>query len=66
MKLGTQMQVPNTNTPVKFQGHSPIITPLPLTCVIFKVIVPIMYTLIFTPMTTLESNSVAINDIYIV
>ena len=26
MKLGTRKQVPNTNTPAKFQGHSPIIT----------------------------------------
>ena len=27
MKLGTHAQVPNTNTPAKFQGHPPIITP---------------------------------------
>ena len=27
MKLGTQMQEPNTNTPAKFQRHPPIITP---------------------------------------
>ena len=27
MSLGTHMHVPNTNTPAKFQGHSPIITP---------------------------------------
>ena len=27
MKLGTHTQVPNTNTPAKFQGHTPIITP---------------------------------------
>ena len=26
-KLGTHMQVHNTNTPAKFQGHPPIITP---------------------------------------
>ena len=26
-KLGTYMQEPNTDTPAKFQGHSPIITP---------------------------------------
>ena len=31
MKLGTRMQVLNTNTPTKFQGHSTIMTPLPLT-----------------------------------
>ena len=28
LKLGTHMQVHNTDTPVKFQGHSPIITPI--------------------------------------
>ena len=38
MKLGTHMQVLTTNTPAKFQGHPPTITPLPLTCVVFKVI----------------------------
>ena len=27
MKLGTHMQVPNANTPTKFQGHSFTITP---------------------------------------
>ena len=27
MTLGTHTQVPNTNTPAKFQGHSPTITP---------------------------------------
>ena len=27
MKLGTHTLVPNTNTPVMFQGHSPTITP---------------------------------------
>ena len=27
MKLGTHMQALNTNTPAKFQGHPPIITP---------------------------------------
>ena len=27
MKLGTHMQGPNTDTPAKFQGHSPNITP---------------------------------------
>ena len=27
MKVGTHMQRPNTNTPAKFQGHPPIITP---------------------------------------
>ena len=27
MKLGTHMQGLNTNSPAKFQGHSPIITP---------------------------------------
>ena len=27
MKLGTPTQVPNTNTPATFQGHSPTITP---------------------------------------
>ena len=27
MKLGTHTQVPNTNTPAKFQGHSSNITP---------------------------------------
>ena len=26
-KLGTHMQVHNPNTPAKFQGHPPIITP---------------------------------------
>ena len=26
-KLGTHMQRPNTDTPAKCQGHSPIITP---------------------------------------
>ena len=26
-KLGTHMQRPDTDTPAKFQGHSPIITP---------------------------------------
>ena len=28
LKLGTHMQVHNTDTPAKFQGHSPIITPI--------------------------------------
>ena len=27
LKLGTHMQGPNTHTPAKLQGHSPIITP---------------------------------------
>ena len=27
MKLGTHMQILNTNAPAKFQGHPPIITP---------------------------------------
>ena len=27
MKLGTHVQVPNTDTPAQFQGHPPIITP---------------------------------------
>ena len=27
MKLGTRMQIPNTNAPVKFQGYSLIICP---------------------------------------
>ena len=27
MNLGTHVQGPNTETPAKFQGHSPIITP---------------------------------------
>ena len=27
MKLGPHMPGPNTNTPAKFQGHLPIITP---------------------------------------
>ena len=27
LKLGTHTQIPNTNTPAKFQVHSPIITP---------------------------------------
>ena len=27
MKLGTHMQIPNTDTPAKFQGHPPILTP---------------------------------------
>ena len=27
MKLGTHTQIANTNSPAKFQGHSPIITP---------------------------------------
>ena len=30
MKLGTHTQVHNTDTPAKFQGHSPIITPFTL------------------------------------
>ena len=42
MNLGTHTQVPDTNTPAKFQGHSLTITPLPLTCVVFKVIEPKM------------------------
>ena len=37
-KLGTHMQGLNTNSPAKFQGHPPIITLLPPTCVLFKVI----------------------------
>ena len=30
MKLGTYMQGLNTNTPAKFQGHPPIMTPFTL------------------------------------
>ena len=52
MKLGTHMQVPHTKTPAKFQGHSLIITPLPLTCVVVKVIEPKMLTLLFNYKTT--------------
>ena len=26
MKLGTHMQIPNTDTPAKFQGHPPVLT----------------------------------------
>ena len=40
LKLGTQVQVPNTDTPIWFQGQSQVLHPSPLTCVVFKVIVP--------------------------
>ena len=65
MKLGTHMQVPNTNPTVKFQGQSFIVTSLHLTCVVFKVIEPKTLILLFTHMSNLECNSVEIDDIYI-
>ena len=49
MKLSKlSMQVPNTHTSTKLQGHSPIITPLPLICV--------YPSYVFTPHNTFESH----------
>ena len=57
------MQVPNTDTPAEFQGHSPITTPFtPHMCDIQGHCAK-MYTLLFTLMTTSKCNSVEINDI---
>ena len=58
------MQGPNTHTPTKFQGHSPIITPFtPHMCGIQGHWTENVNYL--SIMTTLECNSVEINDIYI-
>ena len=57
------MQVPNTDTPAEFQGHSSITTPFtPHMCDIQGHCAK-MYTLLFTLMTTSKCNSVEINDI---
>ena len=59
MKLGTLMQVSNTITSAKIQGHRPIITSFS------SRICGIQYLPILLRMTLLECNSVEKDDIYI-